>query len=42
MRVIHIINHIYNSGNGVTNSVVELACQQAQAVLSIGIISGGG
>ncbi|MDJ0594190.1 MAG: glycosyltransferase family 4 protein [Pleurocapsa sp. MO_226.B13] len=42
MRIIHILNHIRNCGNGVTNSVVELACQQAQAGLSIGIISAGG
>lgn len=42
MRLIHILNHIRNCGNGVTNSVIELACQQAQSGLSVGIISGGG
>lgn len=42
MRIIHILNHIRNCGNGVTNSVVELACQQAQKGLSVSIISAGG
>ena len=42
MRVTHVLNHIRNCGNGVTNSVIELACQQAQEGLSVSVISAGG
>lgn len=42
MKIVHIVLHIGNSGNGVTNVVVDLACLQAQMGHEVLILSAGG
>ena len=42
MRVLHILNHIQEIGNGIVNEAVDLACMQARAGHEVGIASAGG
>ncbi|KKD36789.1 glycosyltransferase family 4 protein [Limnoraphis robusta] len=42
MKILHILNHIRATGNGIVNVAVDLACLQAKAGYQVGIISGGG
>jgi glycosyltransferase involved in cell wall biosynthesis len=42
MRILHIVNHLQNVGNGITNSVVDLACLQAQAGHKVAVIANHG
>ncbi|AFZ58063.1 glycosyltransferase family 4 protein [Anabaena cylindrica FACHB-243] len=42
MRIIHILNHIQEIGNGIVNVAVDLACLQAKHGNEVAIISGGG
>ncbi|MGM3305968.1 glycosyltransferase family 4 protein [Anabaena sp. WFMT] len=42
MRIIHILNHIQEIGNGIVNVAVDLACLQAKNGDEVAIISGGG
>ncbi|MBW4617417.1 MAG: glycosyltransferase family 4 protein [Desmonostoc vinosum HA7617-LM4] len=42
MRIIHILNHIQEIGNGIVNVAVDLACLQAKAGHEVAVISAGG
>lgn len=42
MRVLHILNHIQNVGNGIVNVAIDLACLQAKAGYDVSVLSGGG
>ncbi|MDM9381835.1 glycosyltransferase [Chlorogloeopsis sp. ULAP01] len=42
MRIIHILNHIQEIGNGIVNVTVDLACLQAKSGFEVAVISGGG
>jgi glycosyltransferase involved in cell wall biosynthesis len=42
MRILHIMNHLQNIGNGITNAVVDLSCMQAQSGHDVAVVSSGG
>ena len=42
MRILHILNHIREIGNGIVNVAVDLACLQAKAGHEVGVASAGG
>lgn len=42
MRVIHILNHIKNAGNGIVNVAIDLACLQAASGYEVAVASAGG
>ncbi len=42
MRVIHILNHIKEIGNGIVNVAVDLACLQAALGYEVAVASAGG
>ncbi|MFO5438583.1 MAG: glycosyltransferase, partial [Dolichospermum sp.] len=42
MRIIHILNHIQEIGNGIVNVAVDLACLKSQAGDDVAVISAGG
>ncbi len=42
MRILHILNHLQEIGNGIVNVAVDLACLQAQAGNTVSVASAGG
>lgn len=42
MKIIHILNHVQEIGNGIVNVAVDLACLQAKSGHNVAVISGGG
>ncbi|PSN14658.1 glycosyltransferase [filamentous cyanobacterium CCT1] len=42
MKILHILNHIRETGNGIVNVAIDLACLQAQAGHQVGVASVGG
>lgn len=42
MRILHLVNHIRRTGNGIVNHVVDLSCQQAKDGEEVWIASEGG
>jgi glycosyltransferase involved in cell wall biosynthesis len=42
MRVLHILNHIQEIGNGIVNVAVDLACLQAASGYEVAVASAGG
>jgi glycosyltransferase involved in cell wall biosynthesis len=42
MRVLHIVNDVTDRGNGIVNTAVDLAMEQAQQGLEIAVASAGG
>lgn len=42
MRIVHILNHVQEIGNGIVNVAVDLACMQAKAGHTVAIASAGG
>lgn len=42
MRIIHILNHVQEIGNGIVNVAIDLACLQAKSGDEVAVISGGG
>jgi len=42
MRILHIANHVKESGNGIVNVMVDLACAQAAAGHEVAVVSAGG
>ncbi|GAA6619918.1 glycosyltransferase family 4 protein [Scytonema sp. NUACC26] len=42
MRVLHILNHVQEIGNGIVNVAVDLACLQAKDGHEVGVASVGG
>ena len=41
-RILHLANHVRNSGNGIVNVLVDLACAQRQAGCTVAVVSSGG
>lgn len=42
MRIIHVLNHIQEIGNGIVNVAVDLACRQAEFGHDVAVVSSGG
>jgi glycosyltransferase involved in cell wall biosynthesis len=42
LRIIHVLNHVRRTGNGIVNVAVDLACAQAAAGHTVLIVSVGG
>lgn len=42
MRVLHILNHIQEIGNGIVNVAIDLACLQAKSGYEVAVASAGG
>jgi glycosyltransferase involved in cell wall biosynthesis len=42
MRILHILNHIQEIGNGIVNVAIDLACLQAKHGHVVGVVSLGG
>jgi glycosyltransferase involved in cell wall biosynthesis len=42
LRILHILNHVQEIGNGIVNVAVDLACLQAKAGHEVGVASAGG
>lgn len=42
MRIIHILNHVQQIGNGIVNVAVDLACLQAKTGHEVAVVSAGG
>lgn len=42
MRIIHILNHVQEIGNGIVNVAVDLACLQAKSGYEVAVVSAGG
>lgn len=42
MKILHILNHIRETGNGIVNVAVDLACLQSKSGHQVGIASAGG
>ncbi|MEA5569755.1 glycosyltransferase family 4 protein [Calothrix sp. UHCC 0171] len=42
MRIVHILNHVREIGNGIVNVAIDLACLQAKSGNKVAVISGGG
>lgn len=42
MRILHVLNHVQEIGNGIVNTAIELACYQAKEGFEVAVASGGG
>lgn len=42
MRILHILNHVQEIGNGIVNVAIDLACLQAKDGHAVAVASGGG
>jgi glycosyltransferase involved in cell wall biosynthesis len=42
LRIVHVLNHVRQTGNGIVNVVVDLACAQAEAGNQVLVLSVGG
>lgn len=42
MHILHILNHVKATGNGIVNVAIDLACLQAAAGHQVGVASAGG
>ncbi|MBW4632576.1 MAG: glycosyltransferase family 4 protein [Iphinoe sp. HA4291-MV1] len=42
MRILHILNHVQEIGNGIVNVALDLACLQAENGHNVGVASAGG
>lgn len=42
LRILHVLDHVDNTGNGIVNVAVDLACAQAQAGHRVTVASDGG
>ncbi|MCU0549847.1 MAG: glycosyltransferase family 4 protein [Leptolyngbya sp. Prado105] len=42
MRILHVLNHTQDIGNGIVNAAIDLACAQAHAGFEVAIVSSGG
>jgi glycosyltransferase involved in cell wall biosynthesis len=42
MKIVHLLNHVKEIGNGIVNTAIDLACLQAQAGHTVAIASAGG
>jgi len=42
MRILHLLNHIQNIGNGIVNVAIDLACLQSKSGHVVAIAAGQG
>jgi glycosyltransferase involved in cell wall biosynthesis len=42
LKVLHVLNHVRATGNGIVNAVVDLACEQVQHGMEVAVGSSGG
>lgn len=42
MKIVHLANHVRNTGNGIVNMMIDLACLQADAGHEVTVASSGG
>jgi glycosyltransferase involved in cell wall biosynthesis len=42
MRILHVLNEVVDTGNGIVNATVDLACTQASSGNDVWVISSGG
>ncbi|MBX2861978.1 MAG: glycosyltransferase [Leptolyngbyaceae cyanobacterium MAG.088] len=42
LRILHVLNHIRESGNGIVNATIDLACSQAKLGHQVAVASAGG
>jgi glycosyltransferase involved in cell wall biosynthesis len=42
MRIVHILNHVQEIGNGIVNVAIDIACLQAKTGHNVAVISSGG
>lgn len=42
MRIIHVLNHVRNTGNGIVNATIDLVCSQKQMGEDVAVASSGG
>ena len=42
MRVLHILNDVTDRGNGIVNTAVDLAIEEARQGLAVAVASAGG
>jgi glycosyltransferase involved in cell wall biosynthesis len=42
MKILHILNHVQEIGNGIVNVAIDLSCLQAQAGHTVAVASSGG
>lgn len=42
LRVLHLLHHVRDSGNGIVNAAVDLACAQQDAGATVAVASAGG
>lgn len=42
MRIVHVLNHVQEIGNGIVNVAVDLACKQAEMGYCVAVVSSGG
>ncbi|MFK8183616.1 MAG: glycosyltransferase family 4 protein [Phormidesmis sp.] len=42
LRILHVLNHVRETGNGIVNATVDLACSQAKLGHQVAVASAGG
>lgn len=42
LRILHVLNHVRETGNGIVNATIDLACNQAQQGHRVAVASAGG
>lgn len=42
LRILHVLNHVQRTGNGIVNATIDLACTQAKLGYQVAIASEGG
>src|SRR5690349_18038833 len=42
LRILHVLNHVRDVGNGIVNVVVDLACAQRARGHEVAVVSSGG
>lgn len=42
LRILHVLNHVRETGNGIVNATIDLACSQAQQGHRVAVASAGG
>lgn len=42
LRILHLLNHVRETGNGIVNATIDLACTQARLGHSVAVASAGG
>lgn len=42
MRIVHVLNEVVDTGNGIVNATIDLACAQAHGGHQVSVVSSGG